>query len=439
MKIPRSPINNISAAPPVPVSIDTLNLEVLPPSCGIQYYKDGILFLAGTKNEDKMLPSHLSFGSSQAYYSELKGNTTGQPTVFSPSVPFQYPCDAITFGDNFNTMYFTGKSASTNREKIYRAELKNNDGRQEWVINQAPLDFCKGNSTYSHPALSADGKMMVFESNRTGSAGGMDLFVTRNEKGKWSTPVSLGKKINTGGNEVFPNLDADNNLFFSSDRLPGNGGYDIFMCKYNGKEWDNPVNLTRAINSGKDEIAFKLNPRDRMTAIFTSKDKEAGDKMQLYRVRLKDGPISRDFPNLSETLYAMATGDIGPDGLSARKLKADRDKKAEAELNRKLSAKNMADSIEAADKNALIIYRVQFLSSVRPKVINSISIRNKNYTPYEYIYKDLYRYAIGEFNDLKQAVDFRRACRKSGYPRAFVIAFRNNVRTNDPVLFRLNK
>ncbi len=38
--------------------------------------------------------------------------------------------------------------------------------------------------------------------------------------------------------------------------------------------------------------------------------------------------------------------------------------------------------------------------------------------------------------NLAEAVSFQSTCRKSGYNQAFVVAFRDNIRTNDPELFK---
>ena len=105
-------------------------------------------------------------------------------------------------------MFFTRIAKKETKEKIYRAELKpDGNGNLNWVTDDKPLGFCNGNYRYTHPALSADGKMMVFASDMAGSLGGMDLFIVRKEGEKWSKPENPGKSINTVRNECFPYLD----------------------------------------------------------------------------------------------------------------------------------------------------------------------------------------------------------------------------------------
>jgi len=99
--------------------------------------------------------------------------------------------------------------------------------------------------------------------------------------GKWAAPENLGSSINTVGNEFFPFLDSENNLYFSSDKLPGYGGYDIFSCKFNGSGWDKPANLSDHINSLNDDIAFTINRNDGKTAFLTRRQKSGKGETQL--------------------------------------------------------------------------------------------------------------------------------------------------------------
>ena len=65
-----------------------------------------------------------------------------------------------------------------------------------------------------------------------------------------------------------------------------------------------------------------------------------------------------------------------------------------------------------------------------------ININGKSYPLYKYFYLGENRYTIGEFSTLPPAVELQKICRQSGYPQSFVIAFKNNVRSLDPKLFK---
>ena len=83
-----------------------------------------------------------------------------------------------------------------------------------------------------------------------------------------------------------------------------------------------------------------------------------------------------------------------------------------------------------------IIYRVQILANTKPVGSYNITISGKNYKTFEYLYKGGYRTTVGDFSTFKEAGKLLNICRQSDYPEAFIVAFKDNVRTNDPSLFK---
>jgi Tol biopolymer transport system component len=84
------------------------------------------------------------------------------------------------------------------------------------------------------PALRHDGLEVYLNSNRVGTLGGFDLWVSTrgNILGNWSTPVNLGNTINTGSSEMFPALSSDGKtLYFNSERIkdPPSEDLDLYM------------------------------------------------------------------------------------------------------------------------------------------------------------------------------------------------------------------
>jgi len=145
-----------------------------------------------------------------------------------------------------------------------------------------------------HPALSPDGKTLYFVSDRVGSLGGMDLFVSRLENGQWSPPENLGETINTRGNEAFPFVDSKGNLYFASNGHGGLGGYDIFISENVSGKLLPPVNLGYPINSTKDDFGFIYKPETQMG--FLSSNREGGlGKDDIYEFSTK-----RSFSSFNE-------------------------------------------------------------------------------------------------------------------------------------------
>ncbi len=70
------------------------------------------------------------------------------------------------------------------------------------------------------PNVSRNGLEIVFNSNRTGTIGGQDVYTATRAStaDPWSTPVNLGPNVNTTGNETRASLSADGfRLHFGRD------------------------------------------------------------------------------------------------------------------------------------------------------------------------------------------------------------------------------
>lgn len=108
----------------------------------------------------------------------------------------------------------------------------------------------------SQPSLASDGKTLYYATYRDSVFGTSDIYKTVRDNGSFSKGTPL--PFNTNGNEKSPFIHPDNTtLYFSSDSLPGMGGFDIFMIKKgeNGS-WGKPVNLGYPINTEADEVGF---------------------------------------------------------------------------------------------------------------------------------------------------------------------------------------
>ena len=422
------------------LNVEKFSLEIISPSLGVQFYRDGIVFLSRAKSETKMLESHTSFGATEAYYAGFKDTSVNNHVLFSPSYSWEVPCEDMTFNSDYSVMYYTKRLSNKEPEKIFQAKYQlAKNGKHEWISDSKPLNFCSDKSIYSHPTLSADGEKIVFSSNRSESIGGLDLFITYKEASGWSTPINLGNLINTRGNDLSPFLDQDNNLFFSSDGIEGFGGYDIYICRYNGRGWDKPANLTKKINTPDDEFAFTLSRLDEKSAFFTTRYKTGNRSPQLFRVTLRDQYALRKLTNLSDAFKYIAQTGLTPN----EEVIPVKEKQAEVNLPVKEAVAEPVkpkplnevkqEPVNKPAENAIkhsdeIIYRVQFVSSSKPKGTSNITIAGKKYQTFEYLYNGTYRSCAGEYTSPAPANNLQALMKKSGYPDAFVVAFKNNER-----------
>ena len=102
--------------------------------------------------------------------------------------------------------------------------------------------------------------ILVFSSKELSGFGGYDLYyMTRNASGSWSEPINFGPEINTSADELSPFLSRNaKKLYFSSDRVYGLGGYDVFSSDYDGQYWSYPSNMGAGVNSSMDDFDFVL-------------------------------------------------------------------------------------------------------------------------------------------------------------------------------------
>lgn len=162
---------------------------------------------------------------------------------------------------NQDTLYFTRSNyvkdkKARNAKNLSKLKILSamRDGKK-WKV-QDMLPFNSDNYSCGHPALSTDGKTMIFASDIPGGFGGTDLYLSRMEGGKWSVPQNLGSAVNTEGEESFPYLHPSGTLFFASTGHPGFGGYDIFYSEGAGNGWSKPVNAGYPLNSAKDDFSM---------------------------------------------------------------------------------------------------------------------------------------------------------------------------------------
>ena len=142
----------------------------------------------------------------------------------------------------------------------------------------------------TQPTFGADGKTILFVSNRPGGIGGMDIWqTTMIEEGVFSEPINLGPTINTMRDEDSPFLHPNGvTLYFTSTGHQGMGGKDIFYSTLQENEtWSEPINMGYPINTHDDEFGLIVNAKG--DKAFFSSSKEGGfGKMDLYWFELPE-------------------------------------------------------------------------------------------------------------------------------------------------------
>ncbi len=139
------------------------------------------------------------------------------------------------------------------------------------------------NSPYADysPVLTADQSMMIFTTRRSQSTGGEvlengkyfeDIYISINNGKGWSTAQSIGKPINSDGNEASVGISPDGQeiLIYKDD----NGDGNIYSTLLNGDVWSDPVKLNSNINSKHWEPSAFISADG--NAIYFTSDRPGG-------------------------------------------------------------------------------------------------------------------------------------------------------------------
>lgn len=167
---------------------------------------------------------------------------------------------------------------------LYMSELKEG----EWGIPYNMGEKINTAAYESNACFAENGRSIYFTSNRKGSIGGYDIWMSRRKNdNSWSIPKNLGSTINSTGNEVSPFLHPNGTtLYYSSDYYPGMGERDLFYSITDVKgHWQAPVNLGYPINSKGDESSFIVFP-DGKKAWMASDKKYLDQKASNLRFNL---------------------------------------------------------------------------------------------------------------------------------------------------------
>ncbi|MCC9166038.1 tetratricopeptide repeat protein [Pontibacter harenae] len=152
--------------------------------------------------------------------------------------------------------------------KLYRAFI---EGAGSWAKPELLGNPFNLGSKELSVHVTDDGRFAFFSSDRVGGYGGMDLYMCyKQADGTWSEALNLGPSVNTEFDEDAAFVDTKTNtLYFSSTGHNSIGGYDIFKSTIEGATWTQAENLGLPINSPFDDIYFVL-AHDRSTAYFSS-------------------------------------------------------------------------------------------------------------------------------------------------------------------------
>ncbi|MWB94268.1 OmpA family protein [Flavobacterium sp. GA093] len=216
-------------------------------------------------------------------------------TLFLPNVMTKYHEATATFDTKGSTIYYSTNIVKKNKLVIDETKTNNfqiikGDIVADKLQNPQKVFFDSDDYSVGHPSLSADGKWLFFASDMPGGFGETDLYAVKiADDGTMGSPVNLGSKINTIGNDLFPFF-RNGILYFSSDGHYGWGDLDVYESTLLADEtFSTPRNLGAPINSNKDDFAFIIDDSDSFGYISSNRALGKGDD-DIYSFR-KGRPI----------------------------------------------------------------------------------------------------------------------------------------------------
>ncbi len=251
--------------------VENLSINTKYQDFGTTFYgKDKVIFSSSRPKTGSILQTKWK-ENGQPFLDLYEGTINEDGTIsdvnlFSKTLNTKFHEASVSFTPDQKTVYFT-------RDYYVNKQLQKDDtGWTNLAIMKAkvapdgswtdlePLPF--NNAAYScgHPSVNKDGTKLYFTSDMPGSLGETDIFVVDIlPNGTYGIPRNLGKKVNTLGKEMFPHIDEEDILYFSSDsRKEGMGGLDVYAVKIYEKAISNALHLGAPVNSEADDFAYIL-------------------------------------------------------------------------------------------------------------------------------------------------------------------------------------
>ncbi|MCB0790208.1 MAG: DUF1573 domain-containing protein [Flavobacteriales bacterium] len=218
--------------------------------------------LRGELNADNEVQDTTSYHAA-IYRSDRNGSGWSGPVLLNGTVNSEGDNANATWSSDHRYFYFTRCPGSGPCRLFFL------DSRSGLV---APLKGLSDQMTTTQPMVArVNGReTLFFVSDAAGGQGGRDIWRASLEGDRVSAPTPLGPPVNTPGNETCPFYDVEQHkLYFSSDFLPGLGGYDNFMSEDQGGSFSEPQNWMYPLNGPANDL-YPTFDMATMSGYFTS-------------------------------------------------------------------------------------------------------------------------------------------------------------------------
>ena len=259
----------------LPATVNTPEGEEYGPTLTID---DNTLYFVGLNRSEMNITEDIYV----SYRDKKTGEWSAAQIVPAISSPYRNEAPTSVSGDGRTMLLFVeGRMCFSQR------------GPYGWSEPQPLPRYLQLGNWQADAQISADGSVLLFAANYPAEGeeqASLNIFVSeRDEQGKWGTPYSIGSAINTHGMERSPFLHPDmKTLYFSSDREGTLGELDVWMTRRLSDTcwncWSEPENLGQEINTAGRDCWYKIST-DGKTAYYAQKK---GRRHDIYCVQLPE-------------------------------------------------------------------------------------------------------------------------------------------------------
>ncbi|WP_346862979.1 OmpA family protein [uncultured Draconibacterium sp.] len=174
--------------------------------------------------------------------------------------------------------------------------------------------------TAAHPALSPDGEYLYFVSDKIGGQGGKDIWRAKSEGGTYGKAVNLGAVVNTDGDEMFPFVRDNGELYFASNGHVGQGGFDIFKAVEDENGVWTIENMGSPMNSSADDFGIAFVDGENKGMFSSNRKGSRGDDIYSFVVPPKIYQVEGEIFNkeTNSKLDGTTVRIIGTDGTNLK-------------------------------------------------------------------------------------------------------------------------
>jgi len=234
------------------------------------------------------------------YAVSLKAETDESTKFYTLINNNKYLYTITHFDPKENKVYITQNSAvrfNLNNILNSEASMKIYIAKIDAHFKLGPLEEFKHNSplySVGHACVSKDGQTLYFVSDMEGGNGGTDLYrCLKLEDGSWGAPINLGKDINSTGDEMFPYINPKGNvLYFSSSGNSIFGGLDLNKSvRSRANVFSKPTNLGVPYNSNKDDFGLIFTDDNGDEGFFSSSRLEGLGGVDIYQFKVEGSKV----------------------------------------------------------------------------------------------------------------------------------------------------